>query len=170
MLGSLRKEREVEMENMRNALERTRQEKRDEEMREMAKVRKMQQDEFERLQNKKRDNYEKMIKWRVENETNLKFKEQQRLDQVCASGDLAEKKEKNLEGAFISVLGLTLPLHEALRYSSFGRQGALERYRKRHQGRAQLQLAPFWRTGTHTQTHISWRKDRRRHTGFRARE
>ena len=93
MLGSLRKEREVEMENMRNALERTRQEKRDEEMREMAKVRKMQQDEFERLQNKKRANYEKMIKWRVENETNLKFKEQQRLDQVCASGDLAGKKK-----------------------------------------------------------------------------
>jgi hypothetical protein len=89
MLGSLRKEREVEMENMRNALERTRQEKRDEEMREMAKVRKMQQDEFERLQNKKRANYEKMIKWRAENETNLKFKEQQRLDQVCVSGYLA---------------------------------------------------------------------------------
>lgn len=104
MLGSLRKEREVEMENMRNALERTRQEKRDEEMREMAKVRKMQQDEFERLQNKKRANYEKMMKWRVENETNLKFKEQQRLDQVRASGDLAEKQKKiNLEGSFIGV-------------------------------------------------------------------
>jgi len=97
MLGSLRKEREVEMENMRNALERTRQDKRDEEMREMAKVRKMQQDEFERLANKKRANYEKMMKWRVENETNLKFKEQQRLDQVCACVDLAgKKKKKNL--------------------------------------------------------------------------
>jgi hypothetical protein len=104
MLGSLRKEREVEMENMRNALERTRQEKRDEEMREMAKVRKMQQDEFERLQNKKRANYEKMIKWRVENETNLKFKEQQRLDQVRASGEFAgKKKKKNVEGSFVVV-------------------------------------------------------------------
>lgn len=97
MLGSLRKEREVEMENMRNALERTRQEKRDEEMREMAKVRKMQQDEFERLQNKKRANYEKMIKWRVENETNLKFKEQQRLDQMAEDTEFARKAQRALE-------------------------------------------------------------------------
>ena len=43
----------------------------------------------------------------------------------------------------------------------------------RHQGCAQAQLAPIWRTGTRTQTkthtHVSWRKDRQRNTVVRAR-
>jgi hypothetical protein len=48
-----------------------------------------------------------------------------------------------------------------------------DRDMSRHQGCAQAQLAPIWRTGTRTQTkthtHVSWRKDRQRNTVVRAR-
>ena len=66
----------------------------------------MQQDEFERLQNKKKENLERMVKWKAENEANLLFKEEQRRRQQeedvefarKAQAALDEKEERRKEG------------------------------------------------------------------------
>jgi len=96
MFDNLRKEREKEMEFTRKMQEKERQ-KRDDEAREMAKLRKIQQDEFERLMNKKRENQEKQARWKVENEANMKFKEEQRQRQQDEDLEFARKAQRALD-------------------------------------------------------------------------
>jgi hypothetical protein len=55
------------------------------------------QDEFERLQNKKRENQEKMLRWKAENEANLELKEKQRRQQQEDDIAFARKAQRALE-------------------------------------------------------------------------
>jgi hypothetical protein len=93
----LRAERDAEMQNIKNQQAQARQQKRDEENKEIARVKKMQQEDQDRIQQKRRENSEKMQRWKLENEENMREKERLRQKQQEDDMEFARKAKQALD-------------------------------------------------------------------------
>lgn len=99
LFEKIRKEREEEMNQTRMRHDQALKAKRQDEQDEINKVKKQQQQEYDRLQVKKKEDADKMRKWKVENERNLAEKERLRLIQHKDDLEFSRKAQKALDDA-----------------------------------------------------------------------
>jgi len=99
LFDKIRKDREEEMQQTRTRHETALKAKREEEAEESRLRQREQQKEFERLQQKKKTDADKMRKWKLENERNLAEKERLRQVQHKEDLDFSRKAQKALDDA-----------------------------------------------------------------------